>query len=166
MPALRRASITAYSRLHNRSVLHINRDSFVGAAKLEFFSLHGLGTLQLKLMPDCLSELAGLATIELKECGLTNIPAALTALAGSLTSLALPRNHALQVANEDVVTILALPQLKLLDLRKHAPHVTVTYENVRLTELAFWSMRSLQHLCNLQACYHAQHGHLVALEMY
>jgi len=70
------------------------------------------------------------------------------------------------VAEEDVATILALPQLVLLDLRKHAPHAAVTYENMRLTELAFWSMRSLQHLCNLQAGYHAQHGRLVTLEMY
>lgn len=168
MPALRRASFTAQpcymNFIYSHSMLRINRDSFVGAAKLEYLSLTGLATV--KLMPDCVSVLAGLATLKLASCGLTCIPAALTALAGSLTHLALPRNHALQMTDEDVMTILALRQLQLLDLRKRAPQAAVTYEGMQMTELAFWSMRSLQRLCNLQAGYHAQHGRLVTLEMY
>ena len=141
-------------------MLRIDRDSFAGAAKLEFLSLDKFATV--KLMPDCVSGLVGLATLELKGCGLTSIPAALTALSGSLTRLALPRNQALQVSDEDVKTILILQQLKLLDLPEYAPQAAETYDH--LTELAPWSLRSLQHLHDLQAAYHAQHGRLVVLK--
>ena len=164
MPALRRASITVCGCCHSDSVLRIEQGSFVGAAKLESLVLSGPANVT--LMTDSFSMLAELTTVELEACGLSSIPAALTALSGSLTRLALPRNHALQVADEDIKTFLALPQLQMLDLRKRAPQAAVTYEGLRMTELAPWSMRSLQRLCNLQATYHAQHGRLVALEMY
>jgi len=87
MPALRRASFTASGLYFTSNKLHMDRDSFAAAAKLEFLSLTGLATVT--LLPDCVSVLAGLATLELAKCGLISIPAALTALAGSLTRLAM-----------------------------------------------------------------------------
>jgi len=82
-------------------------------------------------------------------CGLASIPSALTALSGSLTTLALPYNDDLQLAEDDVVTLLALRKLQNLDLRK----------------FSLWSPHSLQHLVDLPNAFHARHGHALALQV-
>ena len=59
-----------------------------------------------------------MAALRLSECGLMHIPAAVAALAGSLTSLELPYNNDLQLDNDDVECLLSLRKLRTLDLQK------------------------------------------------
>ena len=129
--------------------------------------------------------LTALATLQLEACGLTSIPAALAALAGSLTSLALSHNDDLQLANDDIVTLLALGKLQNLDLRKshvrkmnHRPVCPMEaeflkeYEEAAETVAAFlqyrpplWSPDSLQHLVNLPSAFRVHHGRTLALQV-
>ncbi len=115
LPALRVVRLHGFSEPVDGQ-LRIDRDSFAEAAKLEVLLLDRVSTV--KLEPDALRGLTGLAMLELATCGLAEIPEALTALVGSLTSLALPYNDKLQLGDRDVRTLLALPKLRMLDLRK------------------------------------------------
>jgi len=123
-------------------------------------------------LPDCFAGVPALATVELSSCGLASVPAALTALAGSLTSLAMPHNGDLQLAHGDAATLLALRKLRHLDLRKSSFENALSYMASRRVveelhfEPALWTARSLQHLVTLPDAFRAQHGHALDLLMY
>ena len=71
-------------------------------------------------MPDSLTGLTALVTLSLEKCGLSNIPTAIAALALSLATLQLPFNEDLQLADDDIAVLLALPRLRTLDLQKQS----------------------------------------------
>ena len=153
-----------------RGSMLLDRDSFSQAAKLESLSFFNPGTMT--LTPDCFTGLTALASLQLNFCDLTNVPPALTALAGSLTSLELALNNDLQLASDDVATLLTLRKLRMLDLRKssldHATRIAAAAaaEAVLPVQPPSWSMRSVQHLVNLPAAFLTQHGHVLALLMH
>ncbi len=97
--------------------------------------------------------------LELIDCGLASIPAALTALRGSMTRLAMQSNNALQLEHDDFLTLLSPRQLQTLDLRKYYD----SYDDY-LGERALWSQGSVQHLEDLPAAFWDQCGHALALE--
>ncbi len=171
LPALRLAVIPGFPQSSGR--LCLDRDSFSHAAQLETLSL----TLHkaVSLLPKCFTSLSALATLQLAACDLDKIPLALTALEGSLTNLQLPFNDKLQLAHEDMKTLLTLRELRMLDLHKSSlvdalgddaatvPHAV----RARLQhQLAPWSLRSVQHMADLRSDFLAQHGHSLALEVY
>lgn len=162
LPALRRLRINGVDTTSRR--LRLDRDSFRGTAKLKhvWFDAHQ----SIDMLPDCLVGLPALATVMLSSCGLASIPAALTALRGSLTSLELPYNDALQLTSVGVKTVLALQELQYLDLNKSSfaddDVVSHRASDAVVTELgyqpALWSVRSVQHLSALSKAFLAQHG--------
>ncbi len=95
----------------------MTEDSLQEFAKLEYLAVRPQHHV-LCITRGCYMRLTALATLRLEACGLTGIPSALTALGGSLTTLALPLNDELQLADHDIVTLLALRKLQNLDLRK------------------------------------------------
>ena len=158
--------------------LEITRHSFREAAKLEYFSTNTPASVT--LTRDCFTGVTALATLRLESCGLRNIPDALTALSGSLTLLALPNNHDLQLPDYDTKKVLALAKLQKLDLRKslcvstiRGPDLSPNFTRaaqVVATSLHYdpplWSQRSLQQLVDLPNAFLAQHGHTLALQIY
>ncbi len=165
LPALRRASIHGDCVASGK--LRLDRDSLQGASNLNSLSLE---TWELvTLLPDCLAGLPALATVELMLCGLVSVPAALTALNGILTSLALSWNDGLQLTDDDVTRLLTLRKLRHLDLRKSFFDDAINYRVAAATvealhyEPALWTTRSLQCLVALPCAFLTQHGH--ALEM-
>ncbi len=150
--------------------LRVDRDSFAEAPQLEDLSLSALGAVT--LMPDALTGLTTLARLELEFCGLICIPTSLTALSGSLTSLAMPYNNEMQLTKSDVTTLLALQKLQTLELQKAPMEAVVNNATTALVTAqlhyhpALWSPRSLQHLVALPNMFLAQHGHALALRVY
>ena len=170
LPALRRANIVGYRRTnitHGRLVC--DQDSFSETEQLESLRLQEHGTVV--LMSNCLVALTVLATLELESCGLANIPAAVIALEGSLTSLALPFNPDLQLAHSDIATLLALRKLRKLDLRKILSGSQLNGALARAVKAklryspSLWSVGSLQHLLNLPNAFSARHGHALAVQV-
>ena len=167
LPALRRLDIAG---LRQRGRLRLDRDSLLEASQLEFLSLEALEAAT--LMPDCLTGLTALATLELKGCGLVLIPTALTALQGSLTRLALPFNDNLQLAESDFAILLTLRKLRMLDMQKYS--LTEPLDNMAAVALsahvryvpAPWSERSLQHLVTLQSAFQSKHRIVLALDVH
>ena len=168
LPALRRARIDSFS-IQTRGKLRLDRDSFRAARQLERLSLdtHEAVTL----LPECLAGLTALAAVNLTGCGLVRIPEALTAVSAGLSSMALPYNDELQLANSDVATLLPLRRLRHLDLRKTPFDEAIDYglASAVLGELHYepplWSMRSLQRLVSFLSAFFALHGHAVDLLM-
>jgi Leucine-rich repeat (LRR) protein len=127
------------------------------------------------LMPDCFTGLTALATLQLYECGLTELPPALTALAASLTVLELHDNDDLQLADDDTTTLLTLRKLRRLDLRKSCLMGAFSPGSVAeaAIELAahlsyqppLWSLGSLQQLLNLPNAFRAQNGHSLVVHI-
>ena len=95
LPELRRLSI--YGDHAASGTLRFDGDSLLVSGKLQALSLRRAGTVT--FTPDSFVRLTALATLKLSSCGLIHIPAAVTALAGSLTSLALPLDNDLQMAD-------------------------------------------------------------------
>ena len=168
LPALQRVNICG---LRDRGRLHLDRDSLLEAADLESLSLEGFENVT--MMPDCLVGLTALATLDLMACGFVNIPAALTALQDSLTSLALGRNQNLQLADSDVTKLLTLQKLRMLHMGKRSLtdpgplHTTAAVAlSVHLHYVpAPWSERSLQHLVTLQSAFLRKHGVVLDLRV-
>lgn len=142
----------------------VDPDSFQHTAQLMCLSF--AGTRPLVLMPDSLAGLTALARLTIRDGGLVSVPAALEALGGSLTRLALPWNDGLQLEHQDVVVLLTLRQLRTLDLRKSdLEDVVEQLEDLTDPDTAdeavqmvtdtvgcvpsVWSNRSLQHLMEL-----------------
>ena len=174
LPQLRHLEIVGVEEIqHTPAGLCLDRDSLRETAKLESFTLKHpgpVGTLQ----PDCFAGLTALASLELLECGLDSIPPALTALAGSLMSLALPYNNDLQLAYDDVATLLALRSLQQLDLRKSSFNKVFRKGDILIAavvqdrlhyEPALWSPRSVKHLVRLPGAFVKNHGHVLDLEV-
>ena len=180
LPELRRLTLRGFGWVAGD--LEITRHSFREAAKLEYFSTNTPATVS--LTRDCFTGVTALATLRLEACRLSSIPSALTALSGSLTSLALPNNDDLQLSHYDTQVLLALPKLQKLDLRKahcvssmrdRETVVTVSPAFKRAGEIVvsclaydppLWSQRSLQQLVELPNAYLALHGHTLALQVY
>ncbi len=171
LPELQRSSI--WRTYLASGTLRIDADSFRVSSKLQALSLDHCGTVS--LTPDSLTRLTALATFKLDTCGLVRVPAAVTALAGSLTSLALPYNDGLQLTDDGCTRLLTLKKLKNLDLQKScvdmALHIAgLTAPNAVLQHLDNnanpWSPQSLQHLVELPGAFLAQNGRLLALTMY
>jgi Leucine-rich repeat (LRR) protein len=112
----------------------------------------------LTLTPHCFEGLPALATLVLSGCELINVPAALRALACSLTSLSLPYNDDLQLADDDVKTLLALRKLRKLDLAKTPRRRVPNGQSP-------WSLGSVQQLVDLPSAFSVQHGHGLALRI-
>ena len=140
--------------------LDVDWESFRHAGKLQSLSFRGMKTVS--LLPDSLVVLPALATLELEDCGIVSIPVALTALTDSLTRLALAANNALQLDSEGFLTLLALRKLRMLDLRKPAPHGP---GGAMATQPLNWSPRSVCHLVKLCPAFMEQHGHMPALRV-
>ena len=149
--------------------LRFERDSFVGASKLESVLVIRAGLLA--IMPDSFVGLTALkARRKLHECGVSHIPAAVTALSGSLTSLVLYGNNALQLTSDDVARVLTLRKLRILNLQKRSFKVVMGHPAAANTvaahlryQPALWSPRSLQHLIELSSAFVVQHGRALAL---
>ena len=168
LPALRRVGIRCNCLASGK--LRLDRDSFRGAAGIEFLSLET--SKPMTLLPDCFAGLTALATVELERSGLVSVPAALTALSGSLTSLSLSWIDNLQLNDDDVATLLTLRMLRHLDLRKlffddaiHYRVAAAAVEELRY-EPALWTTRSLQRLVMLPKAFLAQHGHDLDMEVH
>ncbi len=151
LPALRQLKVSG-SHKPGTGTLHMDRSSFAEAGRLQALTLKHPGTVSLS--PDCFTGLTALVTLKLKTCGLTSVPLALAALAGSLTSLALPNNSALQLATSDMDTLLTLRKLRSLDLRKSGR-----------TPADTWSLRSMQHLVRLPSDFQGTHGHTPDIQL-
>ena len=167
LPALARALFFALSPTSGN--LQLDKDSFLTPAQLEFL---WLSHFNVTTTPDCFTRLPALATLELFECGLSSIPAALTALAGSLTSLVLANNDDLQLRHDDVNILLALGKLRKLDLRKiewaqpvEAGNPAAGYMG-RPYDASCWLRSSLQRVVELLTGFHQQHGHALAIELH
>ena len=157
------------SRSQEESLL-LDRDSFAEPSKLEDLTLELVA-----LTPDCFTGMTALAALHLQRCDLARIPAALTALAASLTWLALPFNDGLQLADDDVKILLALRKLRELDLRKQSVTAALGWRHSEAAaaveahmhyQPALWSARSLQHLVDLPKAFLVQHGHVLALHVH
>jgi len=171
LPELQRSSI--WRTYLASGTLRIDADSFRVSSKLQALSLDRGGTVLLS--PDSFSRLSALAMLKLDTCGLIGIPAAVTALAGSLTSLALADNDDLQLTSDGCTHLLALKKLTTLDLQKSgmdaalhragvtAPHAVLAHLNETANP---WSPQSLQHLVELPGAFLAQNGHSLALTMF
>ena len=177
LPDLRQAAIvssTGVGVCTPGAKLRFDRESFTEAAKLTSLTLETPGITT--LMPDCFTGLSALATLEMKACGLVSIPKALMAVASSLTSLALPLNNNLQLAADDVATLLALRKLQKLDLRKSSLRSALTSSGIAAAadavtadlryEPPLWSLDSLQHLVSLPTAFLALHGHALVLQVH
>jgi len=172
LPALRRASIRMCHAANGG--LRLDRDSFCGVTQLEALTFDMYHHQGITLLPDCLAGLPSLATVELARCNLASIPAALTALSGSLRSLSLPWNYALKLTSVDVKTVLALRELRYLDLQKGSFRddddvLSHRAADAVISELgcepALWTTRSVQHLCELRSSFLAQHSRELNLEL-
>jgi len=116
LPALRQATLCGNWDRSTLGTLRVDRGSFAEAPQLEYLVLSALGAMT--LMPDAFAGLTALARLDLSSCGLTCVPTAVTALSGSLKSLAMPYNNELQLTSSDVRTLLTLRKLQTLDLQK------------------------------------------------
>ena len=152
--------------------LLLDRDSFKDAAKVETLEICTYGTLT--LLPDCFTALTALHTLRLYDCGLANIPAALTALAGSLTSLTVSYTTELQLDSDVVATLLLLRTLRKLHLPKTSLSTAMRDSGTAAADVleahlgfqpALWTTRSLQHLVELPGAFLAQNGHALALHL-
>lgn len=97
-------------------VLHLTPFSFseaTGLTKLTFTDHR-----QLQLTPHCFDSLSMLVYLSLDNCGLTAVPAALSGVQDTLKTLDLRRNAELQIGQAGFETLLALPALEQIDLRK------------------------------------------------
>lgn len=174
LPQLRRLEIIGVEEpLHTPAGLRLDRDSLQEAAKLEYLTLKYPGT-PVTLQPDTFTGLTALVSLELMECGLVSIPPAVTALIGSLTSLALPYNNDLQLADDDIATLLSLQCLRQLNLRKSSFTTAFRNGDIATAEAAkahlhyeppLWSPRSLHHLVQLPGSFLAYHGHVPAMQV-
>ncbi len=169
LPALRQATLCGNCDRGTVGTLRVDRDSFAEPPQLEYLVLSALGAMT--VMPDAFTGLTALARLDLSECGLIRVPTAVTALSGSLTSLAMPYNNELQLTADDVRTLLALRKLQTLDLQKEPfEHVLAGGAAASVTAQlhygpALWSQRSLQHLVALPNIFLARHGHALALRL-
>ena len=176
LPAPQRAAVVSYQWDHpsphsSRGTLHVDRNSCSETTQALSLSI----AKNLTLTVDCLTGLPALAALELDQCSLTSVPTVVTALAYSLTDLARPYNDALQLADGDIATLLALQKLRQLDLRKNAfedillngdlGQAAAAVEEHLQYDLPLWSRRSLQHLVDLPNAFRAQHGHALTLRM-
>jgi len=127
-----------------------------------------------RLAPECFTGLTALMSLKLQECGLINIPPALAALGGSLTSLELPLNNGLQLADDDFTALLALQKLRKLNLHKSSLSESYDSGDRALASAAqahlqfvpaLWSSCSLKHLVRLPGAFLKGHGHELDLEM-
>ena len=97
----------------------------------------------------------------------------MTALIGSLTSLALSFNGALQLTDDDVGRLLTLRKLRDLDLRKISLVMHLGLAAAARTvaaqlryQPALWSPRSLQHLLELSNAFIVRDGRALALRVW
>lgn len=165
LPALRRLALYGERSRRTGGRLHLDRRSFLDPGKLESLTLMWFDPRGVTLAPDLFPALTALAALELRACALASIPAALAALAGTLTRLALPFNDNLQLEHDDVATLLELRNLRTLDLRKHlldeslgldATHVDEVLSAAREVtahlhyEPVLWSSLSMQYITDLR----------------
>lgn len=177
LPQLQQLDITGLDEPeHTPAGLHLDGNSLQAAAQLERLTLQHPGTSVI-LQPDCFKRLPALASLELRACSLVSIPPAVAALAGSLTSLALPYNDDMQLAADDIAVLLALRELRQLNLQKSSLRLaflvrdgdTAVADAVKARlhyEPSLWSPRSLQHLVQLPGTFLAHHGHVPALKVW
>ena len=174
LPQLRHLELVGVEEIqHTPAGLCLDRSSLQETAKLESLALKYPGPV-VTLQPDCFTGLTALASLELSACGLASIPSAVTALVDSLTSLALPCNDGLQLADDDIATLLALQKLRQLDLQKSPfgeafEDVDTDLANAVESHLRYepvlWSQRSFQRLVQLPGAFLAQHGHVPVLKV-
>jgi len=169
LPELRRLALEGDRP--DSGTLHFDKDSFLGSGKLEYLSVHRPG--RLAIMPDSFVGLTALATLELLDCHPSHIPAAVTALSGSLASLSLSFNGALQLTDDDVGRLLTLRKLRGLDLRKRSFVMELGLAAAARTvaaqlryQPALWSPRSLQHLIELSNAFVMRDGRALALRVW
>jgi len=172
LPALRHASIGAQEWEGTR--LTVDRDSFQSASKLT--SLMFESQKPLSLTADCFTGLKALASLKIYDGDLVSIPPALTALEDSLTRLELPYNDALQLADEDLMVLLALRKLQIVDLIKSdledTENLTVAARQaarVVTAQLQYgpsvWTSQSLQYVAELPVAFLEEHGRRLALRV-
>ncbi len=160
--------VTIYGLRSKGGRLHIDRDSFQEAAKLESLALYNPGN-RVTMQPDCFAGLTALASIELQKCGLTEVPSALTALDGSLTSLMLKNNDDLQLTDDGFTTLLGLRKLRCVNLQKSSFKSAFRDGEVAVARAGkahlhydppLWSLRSMQNLVRLPRVFLLAHGHV------
>lgn len=96
---------------------------------MDFFGLQSplrrlriCGTYQLQLTPRSFISLRSLEELELSNCGLTAMPAALTGVRHSLRRLDISWNDELEISQAGFEILLALCRLEWLDLRAPGKH--------------------------------------------
>ena len=153
--------------------LRLDRNSLRETPQLEFLALACPAPV-VTLQPDCFTGLTALVSLALEDCGLASIPLAVTALAGSLTTLALSCNDQLQLADGDIATLLALRELQQLNLRKSSfdtafedgdPAVADAVQAHLHYMPPLWSVHSMQILLRLPGAFLAEHGHEPIIEV-
>ena len=97
-------------------VLHVNPASFSGTPGLSMLRLYNVG--QLQLVPRSFSSLPALVELALVNCGLTAVPAALSGVRHTLQRLDLICNTEMQIDQAGFDTLLALPVLESVNLKK------------------------------------------------
>ena len=125
-----------------------------------------VGKCALHFAPDCFAGLTKLATLDLPECRLAKIPAALTALEGSLTSLVLTYAEGLELAHDDVTILLALRNLRKLDIRRRWFQLERAGNAAAAElrgELIWWNRSSMARLVDLPIAFYEQHGHKLTM---
>ena len=158
-------------------MLEVDADSFPHAAQLT--SLAFTRARPLVLTPGCLTGLTALARLTVYDCGLAGVPAAVGALGGSLTRLALPFNDELQLTHDGVAVLLALRHLQTLDLRKtdvldlldgdeDLEQAACQVADAVTAKLHFdpstWSDYSVQQIAELAASFALEHGRKLAIQ--
>lgn len=114
LPSLNDCHLTWDSQIGH--VLHVTPASFGGATGLTSLLLRCHNQVQLE--GDCFNSLSVLEDLTLRKCGPTAIPAALSAMQGTLRVLDLSSNRELQIDQAGLATLLALSVLESIDLHE------------------------------------------------
>ena len=104
---------------YNNEALHVPEDAFEGVLSLAELAI-SCSSSMLLLAPTCLGKLTMLTVLGLRYCSLQVVPEALLGVKASLRQLDLSCNPDLQISQAGFDTLLALPSLKVIDLRKDA----------------------------------------------
>ena len=118
LPALRELVLAVVHDFERPVILMA--DTFTAMGGLTHLALRSVPphTLHIQLQPDSLRGLSALQRLELVGCGLTEIPAALAAVGQTLHSLDVSRNSGLQLTAAAHDMLLAMPQLRTLNVQK------------------------------------------------
>lgn len=134
-------------------VLHVTPSSFSGAPRLKRLELQGHA--QLTLAPRCFSGLR-LFYLFLGDCGLTEVPAALSEVGRTLLGLDLSYNTQLQIDRAGIDTLLALPRLQSVALQKRAwdevegDDIPAILASSLGFSPALWTVESMRHLLSFR----------------